>query len=201
MALEHQAKHGKGLESVRRTARNFQHYVTVFGYGEDGTRLAGLDVLDVGAGDSDFAQTVNESETIGGLVTRVDPKYKEQPPLYGELAEAAFVQNLPFPDDSFDEVISSWALFYLTEGSREAFREMLRVVRPGGKVKIFPVSYATRETTISLPKQAAIIYDEDPKKSYSSKTLQITKDPEVEPGSWEPILEDLFNKLLITDEF
>jgi len=50
-----------------------------------------------------------------------------------------FVQGdataLPFPDDAFDAVTCSHALYELKgESRREALREMKRVVRPGGRV-------------------------------------------------------------------
>ena len=47
------------------------------------------------------------------------------------------VESLPFPDDSFDVVVSSLMVHHLPEeGRAEAIREMRRVLRPGGTLLV-----------------------------------------------------------------
>ncbi|MEV5329676.1 methyltransferase domain-containing protein [Nonomuraea sp. NPDC052634] len=46
-------------------------------------------------------------------------------------------QNLPFPDGSFDLVVSSLAIHHMPAAARpEALRQMFRVLRPGGRLLI-----------------------------------------------------------------
>lgn len=51
---------------------------------------------------------------------------------------------LPFPDASFDVVLSSWALHNIpdAEGRERAVREIARVVKPGGVVRIVDIRHA-----------------------------------------------------------
>lgn len=45
--------------------------------------------------------------------------------------------QLPYPEDSFDRVLSSLVLHHLTsENKRRAFREVYRVLRPGGEFHV-----------------------------------------------------------------
>jgi arsenite methyltransferase len=58
--------------------------------------------------------------------------------------------HMPFPNESFDVVVSTLAFHHIhsstaAEGRRQAAREILRVLRPGGKVLIFDVGHALTE--------------------------------------------------------
>jgi arsenite methyltransferase len=55
-------------------------------------------------------------------------------------------RQLPFADATFDVVVSSWALhnIYDPAGREKALREIVRVLRPGGRVAILDISH-TRE--------------------------------------------------------
>ncbi len=44
-------------------------------------------------------------------------------------------ESLPFPDQSFDAVVSQFGLMFFT-GRRQALREMLRVLAPGGRLAV-----------------------------------------------------------------
>lgn len=53
-------------------------------------------------------------------------------------------RELPFPDASFDVVLSSWAVHNIpdAEGRERAVREIARVVKPGGIVRIVDIRHA-----------------------------------------------------------
>ena len=44
-------------------------------------------------------------------------------------------ENLPFPDDSFDAVVSQFGLMFFQDRPR-ALREMMRVLKPGGRLAV-----------------------------------------------------------------
>jgi ubiquinone/menaquinone biosynthesis C-methylase UbiE len=52
-------------------------------------------------------------------------------------------RKLPFPDASFDAVVSSWALhnIYDQQGRAQALREIVRVLKPGGQVALLDISH------------------------------------------------------------
>ena len=56
----------------------------------------------------------------------------------------ADARNLPFVDESFDAVVSSWALHNIYEPTEreKALREILRVTKKGGKIAIADINYA-----------------------------------------------------------
>ncbi|MBV9211155.1 MAG: class I SAM-dependent methyltransferase [Acidobacteria bacterium] len=60
-------------------------------------------------------------------------------------------RELPFADDSFDIILSSWALhnIYEKEGRARAIKEIARVLKPGGQVRIVDISH-TKEYADTL---------------------------------------------------
>jgi len=45
-------------------------------------------------------------------------------------------RNIPFPDNYFDIVVSSFAIHIIRKGREDALKEMIRVLKPGGKFAI-----------------------------------------------------------------
>jgi ubiquinone/menaquinone biosynthesis C-methylase UbiE len=72
-------------------------------------------------------------------------------------------QNLPFPDGSFDLVVSSLAVHHMPEEARpEALRQMFRVLRPGGRLLIAefrPPSHPAARRLIGLVTGHAMRHD------------------------------------------
>lgn len=85
-------------------------------------------VLDVGSGLSKYAPD---------NFIRADFSYRNYAPHVGKNVATLF-QELPFKDASFEQAIASWSLIKLKRGAVQGVSEVLRVVRPGGNVQVFP---------------------------------------------------------------
>lgn len=107
-------------------------------------------VLDVGCGTGTLAIAAKRRAGASGVVHGIDasPEMIEraQRKAAKKAAEVAFeiatVEALPFPDGSFDVVLSTLMLHHLPRAVREqCAREMRRVLKPGGRV--LAVDFAT----------------------------------------------------------
>jgi ubiquinone/menaquinone biosynthesis C-methylase UbiE len=101
-----------------------------------GTR--GRDVLEMGCGSGFASQLFAEA---GATVTAVDltdwaiETTTQRMRAFGLEAtvQQADGEHLPFPDESFD-VVFSWGVIHHTTDMDQALRELIRVLRPGGKL-------------------------------------------------------------------
>jgi len=107
-------------------------------------------VLDVGTGAGllaiGFAKVINEGEIIGidrwiplGGGTSLKTALKNAK-LEGVSDKVKFVEgdarNIPYPDNYFDIVVSSFVIHIIRKGRDDALKEMIRVLKPGGKFAI-----------------------------------------------------------------
>jgi SAM-dependent methyltransferase len=102
--------------------------------------VAGHSVLDVGCGDGDLALDIRDRHA---LVTGIDAskamietaRSRAQALQVKIDLEVAAAEHLPFPDGHFDVVVAV-TLLCLVEDAPTVFREMARVLRPGGRLVI-----------------------------------------------------------------
>lgn len=103
-------------------------------------------ILDVGAGGAGFAKWAKE-QGIADKIYSLEPR--EEVLTKRDKSIAALAENIPFRDESFDLVISVFAIpnIYLDEGSadeikekvKNSFNEMVRVLKPGGEIRLASV--------------------------------------------------------------
>jgi ubiquinone biosynthesis O-methyltransferase len=102
--------------------------------------VSGCKVLDIGCGDGEFAVELTKR---GAVVTGIDSS-----PAMIEAAKGRAMQHganiafrvatagqLPFPDESFD-VVTAITILCFVEDASPVFREIARVLRPGGRLVI-----------------------------------------------------------------
>jgi len=102
---------------------------------------AGKDVLEVGVGMG--ADHVEWAKSRPARLVGIDftPRAVEWTSKRIELAglssqlQVDDAENLPFPDASFD-IVYSWGVLHHTPDTQKAFREVHRVLRPGGEARI-----------------------------------------------------------------
>jgi ubiquinone/menaquinone biosynthesis C-methylase UbiE len=101
-----------------------------------GQRL-GRDVLEIGAGSGSVAQQLlSDSPELAWTAIDIDPRMTQAAATrLGEFAGAsvqtADATAMPFPDESFDSVVSCLMLHHIIDWER-AVAETARVLRPGG---------------------------------------------------------------------
>lgn len=132
-------------------------YRDILGYRGREHELAGKTILDVGAGDSGFAEAARR---YGARVVQLDPKYDPQPthltvdkrqlyqytpPQFTEGAIAAVAQQLPFKDNTFDEISALYSVYWMNVGVKTALSEMLRVTKDYGTLTIWPAKVTAQQ--------------------------------------------------------
>jgi ubiquinone/menaquinone biosynthesis C-methylase UbiE len=101
----------------------------------------GKSVLEVGVGaGTDFLQWVRAGAKAYGidLTEEAIEHVKHRLSLYGLEAMGYAVadsENLPFDDNTFD-LVYSWGVIHHTPDTKKAVKEIIRVCKPGGKIKI-----------------------------------------------------------------
>ena len=125
---------------------------------EDAGIGRGKTVLDVGTGPGEPALSLAALVGPEGKVWGIDPvaemvvaarRAAEQQGLGQVEFEVAFADNLPFPDATFDAVVSRFGAMYFPVPV-DAVREILRVLKPGGKLAMAVWHFAEFSPFLSL---------------------------------------------------
>ena len=116
-----------------------------------------IQVLDVATGTADFALAVNRKAAPGSHVTGIDlsqgmldvgRKKCQGLPIDLEVGDA---ENLRFADNTFDRVCVAFGVRNF-ENLMKGLKEMLRVLKPGGRLVILELSYPKNRFIFSLYK-------------------------------------------------
>lgn len=116
-----------------------------------------IKVLDVATGTADFALAVNRKAALGSHVTGIDlsqgmldvgRKKCQGLPIDLEVGDA---ENLRFADNTFDRVCVAFGVRNF-ENLMKGLKEMLRVLKPGGRLVILELSYPKNRFIFSLYK-------------------------------------------------
>jgi ubiquinone/menaquinone biosynthesis C-methylase UbiE len=106
------------------------------------TRYRGKRVLEVGFGaGTDLVQWLRAGAVVSGidLTEQALVNVRHRIRVYGvpepESLQVADAENLPFPSNSFD-LGYSWGVLHHTPNTEKALAELVRVVRPGGEIKV-----------------------------------------------------------------
>jgi SAM-dependent methyltransferase len=86
-------------------------------------------VLDAGCGAGDFAALLTAPDV---RCVDLSPAAVDAARARGLRAAVADVQNLPFPDGSFDVTLANWVLYHVPDRAR-AIAELARVLTPTGR--------------------------------------------------------------------
>lgn len=96
-------------------------------------------VLDVGCGTGVLAMAAADRVGPQGAVTGIDPNAGMLAVAQRKSARMDWregrAESLPFPDESFDAVVSQFALMFFDDRV-EGLRQMARVLRPGGRLAV-----------------------------------------------------------------
>jgi SAM-dependent methyltransferase len=99
----------------------------------------GQSVLDVACGTGVLAAAAAERVGIGGSVTGIDASAEMLAVARRKVAAVRWcegrAESLPFDNDHFDAVVSQFGLMFF-ERPVDALREMMRVLRPGGRLAV-----------------------------------------------------------------
>jgi len=124
------------IEQWRYTDQPFIHAFAQF------TRYRGKRVLEVGFGaGTDFIQWLRAGAVVSGvdLTEEAVANLSHRIQVYGlpapESLKVADAEDLPFPPNSFD-LGYSWGVLHHTPNTEKALADLVRVVRPGGEIKV-----------------------------------------------------------------
>jgi SAM-dependent methyltransferase len=120
---------GPGSRCLAQASHAFQKELDGHWRGFAGTLARGARVLDIGCGAGAVAQLLGAGRRDLRIVGIDLAEIPCGPPVSIEIVSGTAMEDLPFPDASFDAAVSQFGYEYGQAG--EAARELARVMRPG----------------------------------------------------------------------
>ena len=90
-------------------------------------------VLEVGCGEGELAERLMKDLGTGVVALDQSPRMVELTRARGVDARVGDVQELPFPDESFDAAVAAWMLYHVPALDL-ALDELARILKPGGRL-------------------------------------------------------------------
>ncbi len=127
------------FREIRQTRYELEPYISSFARFPE---AAGKDVLEIGVGaGSDFFGWCQHARhatgvdlTDASIALTAERLHLEGVPADRYTLQTADAEALPFPDASFD-IVYSWGVLHHTPRTDRAYRETLRVLKPGGTMR------------------------------------------------------------------
>jgi len=110
-------------------------------------------------------------------------------------AVTGFVQYLPFKENSFDETISLYCLYHVKTGLNKAIGEMIRVTKPDGKIRIYPVYDVG--FTYRLKNEPSVSMIE----AREAKTLVISKRSNYTADRWQTLASKITSAAAFSERY
>lgn len=104
--------------------------------------LKGKRVIDVGAGGGQFVRELKDAGVDAYGIDLHTEKFIEAALPSNDHFVQASASQLPLRDAAFDVAYSNWSVFYYAPNEtivRDSFRELARVVKPGGEIRLMGV--------------------------------------------------------------
>lgn len=121
---EERAQWRRNITDAWITNRGSLHYNAVFDVNSADK------ILDIGPGLSKFSYP----QSVGIDVIFANSAL----PKCNRTNVAGIFQDLPFRDECFDQVVASYAFWWVRQGRRQSLEEVFRVLKPDGKLQIHP---------------------------------------------------------------
>jgi SAM-dependent methyltransferase len=189
----HQERELATLIADRDSARALSRTVQYSRIGEWLPGESGVRVLELGCGPGKYVAMLHQ---LGYCVVGVDPVLYPTWEKLRALDRVALVsgvvaERLPFAEGAFDHVVCMAALLYFKD-PREAFREVRRVLKPGGRLVVRTVNRAnfyTRVTGRKLDPSSLNLYTQE-ELTEALATAGFEAREAFSHGFWPPCLTD-----------